>query len=358
MTTNTLWRRARVFVIPGCVLVSAFAVLVLDGLRLRSSQLSEYALPTDRSARSLLEFMRKLSGSVQATDTFFASSNSKEVVSAIELAHAELESKRDSLNETEQREADFYHLCYAAGAITRGLTEASTEKVNELLSDARKYLASTSALGARENKVALHCILVLDSMALFDQEREFALWMQQQLAERTDTSTASAQELVRTIDSALSRLNMLGKSLNFQSHTVDGQPFDLESLRGKVTLLEFWGTNCRPCLADLPALKRIYAANKDRGFEIVGVCLNAAPARIKQFSGQHQLPWLQLCDDASASEDCNDRLSQHFGIQAVPASFLIDAEGKVVALGVHPLVADNRDLEQWLRKLLPAVSSH
>ena len=57
--------------------------------------------------------------------------------------------------------------------------------------------------------------------------------------------------------------------------------------------------------------------------------------------------------DASASEDCNARLMQHFGIQAVPATFLIDAEGTVVALGVHPLTADHRDLELWLRKLLP-----
>ena len=245
MTTSSLWRRARVFVIPSCVLVSAFAVLVLDGLRLRSSQLSEYALPTDRSARSLLEFMRRLDGTVQAKDSFFESSNLKEVCHAVELAHAELESKQESLSETEQREADFYHLCYAAGAIKQGLAEASTETVNELLNDARHYLASASGLGARENKVALYCILLLDSLALFDQEREFALWMQQQLAERADTSTASAQELVKTIDSALSRLNILGKSLNLQSHTVDGQPFDLESLRGKVTLLEFWGIHCR-----------------------------------------------------------------------------------------------------------------
>ena len=146
----------------------------------------------------------------------------------------------------------------------------------------------------------------------------------------------------------------MNEILVLQSTTIDGKPFDLESLRGQVVLIEFWGPHCKPCIADFPALKRIYAASKKRGFEIVSVCLHAAPARIMRFATEHQLPWIQLCDDKSTCNECNRALADRFGIQAVPTTLLIDADGRVIAMALRPL-SDNADsdLERWLNKLIP-----
>jgi thiol-disulfide isomerase/thioredoxin len=187
-----------------------------------------------------------------------------------------------------------------------------------------------------------------------EEEREFLTWILEQIDQHSDFSSDEAKATVKSLKKIERRLEMMNEILVLQSQTVDGKSFDLESLRGKVVLIEFWGTHCKPCIADFPALKRIYSANKLRGFEIVSVCLHAAPARIQSFAAQHQLPWLQLCDDKSASSDCNHALSERFGVQAVPTTLLLDRDGRVVAVAVRPLSGDSdRDLERWHSKLLP-----
>jgi hypothetical protein len=82
----------------------------------------------------------------------------------------------------------------------------------------------------------------------------------------------------------------------------------------------------------------------------LAVCLNASASRIKSFTTEHQLPWIQVCDDRI---DGNDEWATPFGIHAVPTTMLIDQSGKVIALGVRPLHNDkSRDLENNLERLL------
>jgi len=255
------WRQIRVLVVPGLVLFAALGLLVVDGLRMRSKQLSRYELPGDSSAPAMLEFMRKMTGSVEQSQSVFESSNTKSIYQAIQKSFERLQLDRQSLTEEEQHEADYYQLRFLGMAIFQGLVPDATTEI-------KKFLQA--------------------------------------------------------------------------------------SLRGKIVLIEFWGTHCKPCIADFPALKRIYAANRERGFEIVSVCLHAAPARIQSFAADHQLPWIQLCDDKSASEQCNQALAERFGIQAVPTTLLLDTDGRVVAMALRPLSGDlELDLELWLRKLLP-----
>jgi hypothetical protein len=106
-------------------------------------------------------------------------------------------------------------------------------------------------------------------------------------------------------------------------------------------------------LAELPALQRIYQQYHGHGFEIVAVCIGAAPERIRRFVADRQLPWIQLCHELTAGSECNQQLSDDFGIEFVPTSLLLDASGTVVAQGVRPLHQDeHQNLEARLNNLL------
>ena len=348
------WKQIRVFVVPAVLMLAVIGWLVADGLRMRSKQLSRYELPVDKSAPAMLEFMRKMAGSVENLSSFLESSNVKSSCLAIQKSYETLQLDQQSLTEEERHEADYYQLIFLGASILQGFQPDATNEVAKLVQSSKRFLSSAKKFTSREQHVSQGSIRVLDSFGRIEEEREFLAWVLTQIDQRSEFSTDVALSTSLSLKKVAKRLELMNEILDLQSKTVEGQPFDLESLRGKIVLIEFWGTRCKPCIADFPALKRIYAANKQRGFEIVSVCLNAAPARIESFAAQHQLPWIQLCDDKSLSEECNQALSDRFGIQAVPSTLLLDTAGRVVAMNLRPLSGDpDQDLERWLSKLLP-----
>lgn len=347
------WNQIRVFVVPAAILLAAVGWLVVDGLRMRGKQLSKYELPADRSAPAMLEFMRTMAGSVEYSNSFLESSNIKPICIAIQKSYETLQLDLQSLTEDERHEADFYHLSLLGASIFQGLQPDGTDEVGMILQESKRFLSSSTKFTSREQQITQLSMQLLDSLGRVAEEREFVAWILEQMEERSEFASDVATATAQSLRKVSKRLEMIGEILDLQSQTIDDQRFAIESLRGKIVLIEFWGTRCKPCIADFPALKRIYAANKQRGFEIVSVCLNAAPTRIRSFASQHQLPWIQLCDDKSASEECNQPLAERFGIQAVPTTLLVDTEGRVVAMAVRPLAGDlDLDLERWLGKLL------
>ncbi|MBL8892469.1 MAG: TlpA family protein disulfide reductase [Planctomycetaceae bacterium] len=347
------WRQIRVYAVPLILVLIVAALLVADGLRSRAIQRSKYEVPADHSAPRMLEFMREMDGSVQ-TEGLVESSNALSVFKAIRQAYEYLENDSQSLTEAERREAEFCHLKFWGGSLINGSLPATEDELRSYLAANRSFIASAPNFGVRESRVSSEAVLLLaEILGKLAEAKSFGHWLLGQLAQRSEFSTDSARITARKVESVMNRLEMIDTILQLQSFTVDDKQFDIQSLRGKVVLLEFWGVHCAPCIADIPALKRIHSTYKDRGFEIVGIAVHAASARIKNFASQHQLPWVQLCDDKTAGEECNQRIADRFGIEAIPTTILMDQSGKVVALGVRPLVGDpKRDLESWLQDLL------
>ncbi|MBL8947695.1 MAG: TlpA family protein disulfide reductase, partial [Myxococcales bacterium] len=60
--------------------------------------------------------------------------------------------------------------------------------------------------------------------------------------------------------------------------TLDGEPFDLASMRGQVVLLNVWATWCQPCREELPELERLHELYASRGFSVVGVSVDRRAA--------------------------------------------------------------------------------
>lgn len=91
-------------------------------------------------------------------------------------------------------------------------------------------------------------------------------------------------------------------------------------MKGKVVLIDFWATWCGPCVAEVPALKKVYDAHHADGFEIVGISLDDNKEDLIQFTKKHEMAWPQYYD----GKHWNNDISFRFGINSVPTQWLVD----------------------------------
>lgn len=314
----------------------------------KAKQSEKYALPTDHSAKSMLAFLRRLDGEFDPRATWLSESNLISINEAVREATEILDQNNNDLAPAELREADYYRLHFGFQTLfAEGNIEDSAEW-NNLQSKTRRYVTEATQVSTREFLIATYALASLERLQRTDEAIELAKLIEMQFASLPDSP--QQKTTLDLVASVRQRLQMLGSQVDLTTYTRDGQELSLQDLRGKVVLVEFWSTTCGPCLADFPALKRIYSNNHDQGFEILAVCLHASAAKIETFTKEHELPWLQVCHDRLEG---NDEWAKQFGIQAVPTTMLIDQTGKVLAFGVRPLHPNrDLDLEENLKRLL------
>ncbi len=105
--------------------------------------------------------------------------------------------------------------------------------------------------------------------------------------------------------------------------TLEGQPFHLSSLRGRVVILNFWATWCIPCRAEIPQLNVIQRELGDKGLTIVGAAIDDTPEAVKDFQNDIKQEYTVLMG--------SDAVKQKFGgIPSLPTTYIIDREGNIV----------------------------
>lgn len=141
----------------------------------------------------------------------------------------------------------------------------------------------------------------------------------------------------------LSKIETGRQALPFTQSTVEGKAVTLADFRGKYVLLEFWASWCGPCRAENPNLRKQYAVYKDKGLEIVGVSLDHDKDAWVKAIEHDQLPWVHVSD----LQGWKNAVSTSYGIMGVPANFLIDPQGKIVAQNLRG-EALNKKLQEIL----------
>lgn len=157
-----------------------------------------------------------------------------------------------------------------------------------------------------------------------------------------DALNQRARRLIERIE--LARANMAPA---FAVTTLDGQKLSLDSLSGKVVLIDFWATWCGPCREALPHLASIVKKFSGQPLVVISISEDADDAKWKAFVAHNQMSWLQVRD-----KEGKQSVSDLFNVHAIPSTFTIDADGVIEDQHVG-----DASLEGKLKKLLAQAAS-
>ena len=132
----------------------------------------------------------------------------------------------------------------------------------------------------------------------------------------------------RQCDARLRKLELVEHPAPAISLTnLQGQAVEVSQFAGKVLLVDFWATNCAPCLEEFPNLKRLYRDFHPQGLEVIGISLDTRRQAIVDFQEKWELPWPLAIHGESRN---GPRL--RYRVETIPSMFLIDRSGKVAAI--------------------------
>ena len=157
---------------------------------------------------------------------------------------------------------------------------------------------------------------------LFDAARRMDEKKQRTIAEEI-VASAAPEDAKRGAKSLLKKLEAIGKPVALKFTAIDKREVDLAKMKGKVVLVDFWATWCGPCVAELPEVKEVYEKLHPKGFEIVGISLDADKDTLEEFLKRESMTWPQYFDGLR----WQNKISQEFGIDSIPAMWLVDKKG-------------------------------
>jgi thiol-disulfide isomerase/thioredoxin len=105
---------------------------------------------------------------------------------------------------------------------------------------------------------------------------------------------------------------------------VDGARYDLTDLRGRVVLVNFWATWCPPCVAEMPAIERLYENLGPRGLEVLAVNTGEPQDAIEAFTARFE-PSLTF----PLLLDLDGQAFEHWSLRGLPKSYVVDKQGRL-----------------------------
>lgn len=151
----------------------------------------------------------------------------------------------------------------------------------------------------------------------------------------------STPEIKEGAEDLLKKMERLNKPLNLKFKAVDGREVDVQTMKGKVVLVDFWATWCGPCIKELPNVKAAYERLHTKGFEIVGISFDQDQDKLVSMIEREKMPWPQHFESGG-----QNKFGQEFGITGIPTMWLVDKKGNLRDLNAR------EDLAGKVEKLL------
>lgn len=161
---------------------------------------------------------------------------------------------------------------------------------------------------------------------LADVEKEFTFL--DSLSDRFQNALPNSKftaQLLLQVDQ-MSKLAVGSVAPEIEIPDPDGNPVKLSSLRGQHVLIDFWAGWCKPCRVENPNVVRMYNKYHEKGFEILGVSLDRTREQWLAAIEQDGLMW----EHGSELNYFHTQAAQDYSINAIPATYLINPEGRII----------------------------
>ncbi|HEX4142059.1 MAG TPA: TlpA disulfide reductase family protein [Pirellulales bacterium] len=285
---------------------------------------AEAALPDN--ARDLIALIqqaneqRKSHGADNSRHNYFLSHEHQAAVARVLAAGKKLR----EIATADDRKPDGYDEAIGVWLLYR-TAHARPGDFDSLLADLHAYFAAGPAPTAAAAEAAARAA---QKIVFSDEARALAL-CRQSAPILSQSDDATILSYAAKLEGIARGLDLLGHTLEIRGTTVDGKPFDLAELRGKIVLVDFFTTWCGPCRAELPNVRSTYERDHDRGFEVVTISLDDDRDALDAFLKAEPVPWTMLYD-GPWSDNPN---ATYYGVSGVPDLILIDQQGTVVSSG-------------------------
>src|SRR5262249_36869941 len=167
------------------------------------------------------------------------------------------------------------------------------------------------------------------------------------------SATSSTTEVKRrrlSLDEAIKELELIRPPRpkyadDFTLPTPAGTSFRLPAPRGRPIFMNFWATWCPPCLEEMPSMERLWRDQKQSGFVMLAVTVDADPKVVAPFVERHGFTF-------TVGLDAKMELAQIYGVRALPSSFVIDRDGQLAAVAIGPRAWDNVAAQALIERLV------
>jgi thiol-disulfide isomerase/thioredoxin len=176
------------------------------------------------------------------------------------------------------------------------------------------------------------------------QAAQFAPAKEEQLRLLKDIVNAKAADepTVARAKAAIRAVGALGHPFEMSFTAADGRKVEVEKMKGKVVLIDFWAAWCGPCIQSLPEVVALYDEYKEKGFEIVGINMDREQKAMEQVVNRFKMSWPQYFD----GKGWGAKYALEYNVTAIPAMWLVDKKGILRTMQAHG------DLERQVKELL------
>lgn len=200
------------------------------------------------------------------------------------------------------------------------LETRQAEKVKEMINSMGDSFASLAAVG------------------LLNPKNDFP-FLDQLVTKLNETypGTVSIMQMKQQLDE-MRALSVGQVAPDFELPNPEGKMVKLSDLRGKYVLIDFWAAWCKPCREENPNVVRLYNEYKDKGFEVFGVSLDRSKEDWVKAIKDDGLTWPQVSD----LKYFNSAAAELYKIDAIPATYMIDPDGKIIAKDLRGPSLENK----------------